>query len=217
MPSSTYTAECHDNNGDNAQQAIELPDNLGSGDQESTDESMGSQDNHEGEGKVECDFSDVNDVDGQLYTISDIQTNKEGIFKFEFDQNVMITIRLMEAPDITFDCTNGICTSNVAVNAGYWTVEVKHGFYGDPGFSSGMFDSAKWDSLPLIKTYFVDDKNYCEGDGHDDMDHSDMDHGDMDHSDMDPSVTEHGDMDHGDTDHEYTDHSDGPQKKEIIH
>ena len=130
------------------------------------DESMGSQDNQEGE-KVECDFSDVNDVDDQLYTISDIQTIEDGILKFEFDQNAMITIRLMEEPGITFDCTNGYCTSNVAVGAGNWTVEVKNGFYGDnETFSGGIYppDILRWDTLPLIKTYFVDDKNYCEGD-----------------------------------------------------
>ena len=44
------------------------------------------------------------------------------------------------------------------------TVEVKNGFYGDDGtFSNGMFEGEKWDTIPLIKTYFVDDKNYCEG------------------------------------------------------
>ena len=139
------------------------PDNHGSGDHETTTTTIGSHDNHEG-GKVECDFSNVNDVDGQLYTIDDVETNEAGILKFEFDQNVMINVSLVEEPDITFDCTNGICKSNVAVGAGDWTVEVKNSFYGDDGtFSNGMFYYEMWDTLPLIKTYFVDDKNYCEG------------------------------------------------------
>ena len=128
-----------------------------------TEGSMGSHDNEEG-GKVECDFSDIDNVDGQLYTIANVRTNEDGILKFEFDENVMVNVRLVDEPDITFECKNGICTSNGVVVAGTWTVEVKNGFYGEDGtFSDGMFDDEKWDTLPLIKTYFVDDKNYCEG------------------------------------------------------
>merc|ERR1711934_784912 len=63
LPSSRYTAECEDD-GDNGQQAVEMPDNHGSGNEETTNEgNMGSHDNEEG-GKAECDFSDVDDVDG---------------------------------------------------------------------------------------------------------------------------------------------------------
>jgi len=133
---------------------------------------MGSHENEEGE-KAECDFSDIDNIDGQLYTIQNVQTNEDGILKFEFNNNVPITVRLVDEPDITFVCENEVCTSNDVVEAGSWTVEVKNGFYGDDGtFSNGMFDSAKWDTIPLIKTYFVDDKNYCEGAGGASGDHS---------------------------------------------
>jgi len=133
---------------------------------------MGSHENEEGE-KAECDFSDIDNIDGQLYTIQNVQTNEDGILKFEFNNNVPIEVRLVDEPRITFDCANEVCTSNDVVEAGSWTVEVKNGFYGDDGtFSNGMFDGEKWDTIPLIKTYFVDDKNYCEGAGGASGDHS---------------------------------------------
>jgi len=134
---------------------------------------MGSHENEEGE-TAECDFSDIDNIDGQLYTIQNVQTNEDGILKFEFNNNnVLIEVRLVDEPRITFDCANEVCTSNDVVEAGSWTVEVKNGFYGDDGtFANGMFDSAKWDTIPLIKTYFVDDKNYCEGAGGASGDHS---------------------------------------------
>merc|ERR1712055_675358 len=150
------------------------PDNHGSGNEETTEEgNMGSHENEEGE-KAECDFSDIDNIDGQLYTIQNVQTNEDGILKFEFNNNnVLIEVRLVDEPRITFDCANEVCTSNDVVEAGSWTVEVKNGFYGDDGtFANGMFDSAKWDTIPLIKTYFVDDKNYCEGAGGASGDHS---------------------------------------------
>merc|ERR1711990_850627 len=150
------------------------PDNHGSGNEETIEEgNMGSHENEEGE-KAECDFSDIDNIDGQLYTIQNVQTNEDGILKFEFNNNnVLIEVRLVDEPRITFDCANEVCTSNDVVEAGSWTVEVKNGFYGDDGtFANGMFDSAKWDTIPLIKTYFVDDKNYCEGAGGASGDHS---------------------------------------------
>ena len=103
-----------------------------------------------------CDFTDIVDVDGQHYTTAGIRTNEDGILKFEFDKNVPLEVSLMEVPDITFNCINEICTSNDPVDAGTWTISVKNTFPEDD----------PWDVPPLIKTYFVDDKNYCGGCSH---------------------------------------------------
>ena len=107
---------------------------------------MEDHDDHDGK----CDFTDIVDVDGQQYTTSDIRTNEDGILKFEFDKNLPIEVGLVEEPSITFNCINEICTSNDPVDAGTWTIKVKN------------TDDDPWAAPPLIKTYHVDDKNYCE-------------------------------------------------------
>ena len=120
-----------------------------SGDDEATTEKMEGHDNHDGE---KCDFTDIVAEDGQQYTTADIRTNEDGILKFEFDKNLPLEVSLVEEPSITFNCENEICTSNNPVDAGSWTIRVKN----------TSLEDDPWDAPPLIKTYYVDDKNYCE-------------------------------------------------------
>jgi len=144
----TYSAECQDK-AEGGEQAVEIPDY---GSDTTTASTVGHNDHEEGN----CDFTDIVDVDGQHYTTAGIRTNEDGILKFEFDKNVPLEVSLVEEPSITFNCINEICTSNDPVDAGTWTISVKNTFPEDD----------PWDVPPLIKTYFVDDKNYCEGCSH---------------------------------------------------
>ena len=112
-----------------------------------TTESTGGHNNHN------CDFTDIVEEDRQQYTTADIQTNEDGILKFEFDKNLPLEVSLVEEPSITFNCENEICTSNDPVDAGTWTIKVKN----------TLPEDDPWDEAPpLIKTYYVDNENYCE-------------------------------------------------------
>ena len=99
-----------------------------------------------------CDFTDIVEEDGQQYTTTDIQTNEDGILKFEFDKNLPLEVSLVEEPSITFNCVEEICTSKDPVDAGTWTLKVKN----------TLPEENPWDAPPLIKTYYVDNENYCE-------------------------------------------------------
>jgi len=139
--SRTYRAECQDN-AEGGEEAVEIPVTS-----TTTDSIVGGHNDHHN-----CDFTDIVDVDGQHYTAAGIRTNEDGILKFEFDKNLPLEVSLMEDPRITFNCINEICTSNDPVDAGTWTISVKNTFpVDDP-----------WDVPPLIKTYYVDNENYCE-------------------------------------------------------
>ena len=110
-----------------------------------------------------CDFSNVVEgADKQMYTFAGLKTDEEGILKLVFDPSAQVKVKL-DGQDTQFDCVNGECKSKTAVPAGTYTVMVENMFRGDDGTIPAMFESEKWTSLPLIKTYHVGDKNYCEG------------------------------------------------------
>ena len=104
---------------------------------------------------MKCDFWDLTFSDSLSdlsYTLNvQIETNKEGIWKFEFDQSVVEGIILTKS-GMTFDdfeCTNELCTSKTPVEEGKWTVKFE------------VFI----DTYPLITSFQVDggeDYN-CEG------------------------------------------------------
>ena len=105
-----------------------------------------------------CDFTDIDNVEeGRGYTVAGIETSEEGILKIEFeDKDAAVGIALEGEPSFDFDCVNGICTSQKPVPAGTYSVQVTNPFAEEP------FNDL-WEAIPYIKTYFVDDVNYCEG------------------------------------------------------
>ena len=110
-----------------------------------------------------CDFSNVVEgADKQMYTFAGLKTDEEGILKLVFDPSAQAKVKL-DGQDTQFDCVNGECKSKTPVPAGTYTVMVSYIFRNDDGTIEPMFESGKWTSLPLIKTYHVGDKNYCEG------------------------------------------------------
>ena len=111
-------------------------------------------DSNGGHGNSKCDFSSITVAPNLLsYKLDDpIQTNEEGIWKFEFDvaTGTPTGIRLTQESGNYFDnwdCTNEVCTSKTAVEASKWTVEVK------------MLINTK----PMIKALQIGVKDYCEG------------------------------------------------------
>ena len=98
-----------------------------------------------------CDFTDILNVDGQQYT-TEVHTSEAGILKFEFDKNLPLEVSLVGEQGVAFNCINEMCTSNGPVDPGTWTITAKNTFPEDE----------PWDIPPLIKTYYVGDKNYCE-------------------------------------------------------
>ena len=85
---------------------------------------MGGHDN------LKCDFSKLTLEQPTLlsYTLDhQIQTNEEGIWKFEFDESTVTGIILTKS-GMTFDnfeCDNEVCTSKTPVGEGKWTVKVE--------------------------------------------------------------------------------------------
>ena len=116
-----------------------------------------------GHGSAKCDFSNViSGVDNQMYTFAGLKTDEEGILKLVFDPSADNIKVKLDGQDTEFPaCTNGECPSKTPVPAGTYTVMVENIFRGDDGTIPAGFD--RWTTLPLIKTYHVGDKNYCEG------------------------------------------------------
>ena len=115
-------------------------------------------------GDAKCDFSNIDSVDDQFYNYAGIKTDEEGILKFVFyDSNAAVKLSL-KGEKTEFDaCVNGECPTKTPVPAGTYTVEVQYIFRNEDGTIDPMFEDGKWTSPPFIKTYHVDDKNYCEG------------------------------------------------------
>jgi hypothetical protein len=153
-----------------------------------SDTTMGDH-NSMDHGNAKCDFSSINSVDDQFYKFDGIKTDEEGILKFVFvDPSATVKLSL-EGQNTQFDCVNEECKANNAVPAGTYTVEVQYLYRDEDGTIPQMFEDGKWTTAPLIKTYHVGDKNYCEGENN----HNDMgDHG------SDTTMGNHNDMgDHG--------------------
>jgi len=138
-------------------------------DHASTGDSMGShEDSHgsenhestagsmEGHGNAKCKFTENVDANGQSYTVENIKTDEAGIWKFVFDQNVMMLIDIVGATSGAWSCVaiggETECTNkDIVTPASTYTVK----------FSSQDF--APWgESVPLIKTFKVGDKDQCE-------------------------------------------------------
>merc|ERR1712130_502288 len=149
-PSSMYASECMGDSEDHETGNMITIDSDGH-------ESMG------GHGDAKCDFSNIENVDDQFYKLAGIRTDEEGILKFVFvDPSASVKLSL-EGQDFEFDaCVDGVCPTKNPVPAGIYTVEVQYMFREEDGTIPQQFEDGKWTSPPLIKTYHVDDKNYCE-------------------------------------------------------
>ena len=133
-----------------------FPDSHGSENHESTAGSM------EGHGNAKC-FTENVDNTGQSYTLENIKTSEAGSWEFVFDKNVFFYTNI----DITvFDdwiCNDLVegeikCTSGqTEYPAGTYTVK----FSSYPCTTSDTY--TPWAIRPLIKTFKVGDKDYCEG------------------------------------------------------
>merc|ERR1719500_1702997 len=69
----------------------------------------------------------------------------------------------LEGEDTEFKvCENGECPSKTPVPAGTYTVEVQYFYRNEDGTIDPIWEDGKWTTAPLIKTYHVGDKNYCD-------------------------------------------------------
>ena len=138
-PSSMYTAECKD-----------------------TGSSTGAMVDIGGYGdNGKCSFSENMAADKQSYTINNIKTDEAGVWKFVFDKAYMtINFEIVDGGSVpitqSFFCgtmpSETWCTSDNPIPAGTYTIEVR----------SPSDD--KWtDGTPKLLTYYVDNKDYCEG------------------------------------------------------
>ena len=119
-----------------------------------------------GHGSAKCSFKENMDANNQRYTIDNIKTDEEGVWKFVFDKDAMIEFNIVGAnapasqsftctqKQTTTECTSG--ASNPPIPAGTYTIEVKS------PTQTGPVDFS-WESTPMLTTYFVGDKDYCEG------------------------------------------------------
>merc|ERR1719285_1656431 len=160
-------------------------DSHGSEDHESTAGSM------EGHGNAKCDFTENMAADGSSYTVENIKTDEAGSWTIVFDKAQMLDITVEGVASESWSCNNGAvegeteCKSGATeYPAGTYTVKISS----DP-------DSPWGNSVPLIKTYKVGDKDYCEGDnGHGTTSmggHGDF-HGSEDHESTAGSMDGHG-------------------------
>merc|ERR1719430_2227528 len=125
---------------------------------------------------AKCSFSEDMAADKQSYTIRNIKTDEAGVWKFVFDKAYMtINFEIVDGGSVpitqSFFCSTmpseTWCISDNSIPAGTYTIEVR----------SPSDD--KWtDGTPKLLTYYVDNKDYCEG-GHDYDNHESMgSHGD---------------------------------------
>ena len=120
----------------------------------------------EGHGNAKCFTENVDNV-GQSYTIENIKTTEAGSWEFVFDQNVysytLIGITVLDdwscndLVDGEIKCTNG----QTEYPAGTYNVK----FSSDTCMAGTPGSYTPWavGSRPLIKTFKVGDKDYCEG------------------------------------------------------
>ena len=114
---------------------------------------------------AKCSFSENMAADKQSYTINNIKTDEAGVWKFVFDKAyMMINFKIVDGGSVpitqSFFCSTmpseseTWCISDNSIPAGTYTIEVK----------SPSDD--KWtDGTPELLTYYVDNKDYCEGKG----------------------------------------------------
>ena len=112
-----------------------------------------------GHGNAKCKFTENVDANGQGYTVENIKTDEAGIWKFVFDQNLMININIVGATSEAWSCVGNWgenefrCTNqDIVTPAGTYTVKV----------SSVSGFTPLGEPLPLINTFKVGDKDQCE-------------------------------------------------------
>jgi len=103
-------------------------------------------------------------VDDQMYTVN-IETFKEDKLTIEMvDAEALAKISLESSPNVEFaNDLKGKWTSTTALPAGPYIVKVAFFGRNDDGTIDEKFEDQKWESRPMIKTFFVGDENQCEG------------------------------------------------------
>merc|ERR1712013_8702 len=140
-------------------------DNFGSSATE-LEESFGSsatQSTQVSEGRCP-DLSKVSVVDDQMYTVN-IETFKEDKLTIEMvDAEALVKISLETSPNIEFaNDLKGKWTSTTVLPAGLYLVKVAFFGRNDDGTIDEKWEDQKWESRPMIETFFVGDENQCEG------------------------------------------------------
>merc|ERR1711962_375889 len=110
------------------------------------------------------DLSKVNVVDDQMYTVN-IETFKEDKLTIEMvDAEALVKISLESSPNVEFaNILDGKFTSTTVLPAGPYLVEVAFIARNDDGTIDEKFEDKKWESRPMIKTFYVGGENQCEG------------------------------------------------------
>jgi len=76
----------------------------------------------------------------------------------------LVKISLESSPNVEFaNNLNGKWTSTTALPAGPYIVKVAFFWRNDDGTIDESKEDQKWESQPMIKTFFVGDENQCEG------------------------------------------------------
>ena len=115
----------------------------------------------EGHGNAKCFTENVDNV-GQSYTIENIKTTEAGSWEFVFDKNVY-SYTLIGITVLDYWSCNNPAEGEIKCTTGQ--TEYPAGTY-NVKFSSDICDSdtyTPWAIRPLIKTFKVGDKDYCEG------------------------------------------------------
>ena len=98
-----------------------------------------------------------------MYSIT-IETAEEGTLTIEMvDPSALVKVSL-EGLDIEFlDGINGKHPTKTVVPAGIHTLNVAYLYRNSDGTIDNMWEDDKWKMQPLIKTFYVGDKDYCAG------------------------------------------------------
>ena len=119
---------------------------------ESTSGGMGGHGNN-----AKCSFSENMHGNENSYTIDNIKTDEEGVWKFVFDKAYMLDCEISGPVSVSLNCvkkeTTTECFSDLdspPFPSGTYTIEVDG-------------DSEWTDGIPKITTFFIGNKDYCEG------------------------------------------------------
>jgi len=103
-------------------------------------------------------------VDDQMYTVN-IETFKEDKLTIEMvDAEALVKISLESPPNVEFvNDLKGKWKSTTVLPAGLYLVKVAFFGRNDDGTIDEKWEDQKWESRPIIKTFYVGDENLCEG------------------------------------------------------
>ena len=108
------------------------------------------------------DLSKVNKVDDQMYSIT-IETDEEGVLTIKLSDSAALTKISIEGSSVEFEADgNGKHSTKSTVAAGSHTIIVAFLFRNNDGSIDSIWEAQKWKTQPLLKTFYVADKNYCE-------------------------------------------------------